>query len=123
MYLLDSGNKGWGKMEYLNPKEIYNAYMKEDISASEAAKYMDETVGGIKGIEFKKDFKFTVVNTIQKYSLPYSKGLSKKEKKKVLSLLGELNVYTKGRSEIHLGKGMSSKHYRGGLDRVIASAG
>lgn len=110
-------------MAYENPKEVYSEYMSGKLSADEAAAHIDSAIGGITGVEYKEGLKFTIKNHIQKYSLGNTSGMRKKELEHVYALLNSLNNYTNGRSEIHIAKGISSKHYKGGLNAVLNAAG
>ena len=109
-------------MIYENPKQVYEDYLSGNLTPQQAAGYIDTIINGIIGISFKKDKSFTISNHLERYSLPNTKGMKKKELKDVYSFLNVLNTYTKGKSEIHIGKGVSSKHYVGGLKTVLSSA-
>lgn len=102
-------------------KKIVNEIIRKmyggNINPLQAVNEVDSAIGGITAVILREGM------TIQNHKCRVSvsrKGLGRKslEKLNEFAVLGY--DFAGKRGEIHLGKGCSSKHYRGGLDNYVS---
>ncbi len=98
-------------------KGIVKRMLKKEINPLEATLEVDSTSGGVEGVTYRKGF---TVQTKGRRDSVNTRGLSKKEIKIMQEFAALLYHQAQQNGEmrpgeVHLGKGLSSKHYAGGL--------
>jgi len=78
-----------------------------------AAEEIDRAIGGITRVEYKPGLKFKIDNHTKRVGLDF-KGYTNRQTERLYDLA--IATYMKAQSgEIHLSKGLSSKHYMQGI--------
>lgn len=102
--------------------EIYQSYLRQrEIGAVQAAEQIDQAIGGITAVRFNAGKRFTISNHNFSVSIPCREG-KKQERICALAYAGYLKAQQNGSikpGEVHIGKGISTKHHRENLEALL----
>ncbi len=109
-------------MENQNINQIMSWMYEGELNPLEAVKWADEEIRGITGTILRND-RLTLANHLERISIP-TRGLSRKETKKLyeFGILSYWKAQQNGSlkpGELHIEKGLSSKHYAKALRKYI----
>ena len=102
--------------------DIYRSYLSQrQMGAVQTAEYIDRVIGGITAVRFNAGKRFTISNHNFSVSIPCKEG-KRQERIYALAYAGYLKAQQNGSmkpGEVHIGKGISTKHHRENLEALL----
>jgi len=104
-------------------KEIGEKCLNGEISPLNAVNSIDSVIGGITAVYFNNGMKFKIDNHKYRFKMQFN---GKKSQMQLIYALAALSYYKAQKNgslkpgEVHIGPGISTKHYVAGINEILA---